>query len=372
MREEIDINLSDKEKLDRLRLIRSQHVGPVTFHQLLSRFGTATAALDALPELARRGGRTTPPRLCSAAQAEKEMAAHEAFSGHMVFWGEAAYPPRLAVITDAPPVLSVIGHLPLLTKKAVAVVGARNASTNGRLLAEQLAEGVGSGGYLVVSGMARGIDAAAHRGAVETGTVAVLGGGVDVVYPHQNRQLYETLCQRAALVSEVRPGTQPRARHFPRRNRIISGMARGVVVVEASPRSGSLITARLAGEQGREVFAVPGAAQDPRSRGANALIRDGAVLTETAADVLAVLDGLPQQTAPVLTEPKAAPAEAEAPADLRDAVMAALGTAPTARDNLVRQLAAPAASVAMVLLELELAGRLERHPGNQVSLLPDG
>ncbi|MFQ5764118.1 MAG: DNA-processing protein DprA [Rhodospirillales bacterium] len=257
---------TDTDRLDWLRLIRSEHVGPITFHRLIERFGTARAALDALPALARQGGRRGRLKICARAAAEDEMAALAAVGSRLVCWGEPDYPPLLAHIEDAPPVIAVLGHADLLAKKALAIVGARNASANGCRFAEKLARDCGRGGLMVVSGMARGIDAAAHKGAFETGTVAVLGGGIDVVYPKENAALYERLAAEGAMVSEVAPGTQPLARHFPRRNRLISGIARGVVVVEASPRSGSLITARMALEQGREVFAVPGSAVDPRAR----------------------------------------------------------------------------------------------------------
>ena len=364
---------SHKERLNRLRLIRSEHVGPVTFHQLMSRFETAEAAISALPELARHGGRRQAPRIASVAEAEREMARHRKAGAELVFAGEAAYPPRLAAVADAPPLLSVLGSLSLLTKKALAIVGARNASTNGYLHAEELAADLGRHGHLIVSGMARGIDAAAHRGALETGSLAVLGCGVDVVYPKQNTALYAELRERGAVVSELPPGTDPSARQFPRRNRIISGMARGVVVVEASLRSGSLITARLAADQGREVFAVPGAARDPRGRGTNALIRDGAVLTETAADVLSALDGMAFGT-PRPAEPPAPkapqPSDDGPSADMRAAILSALGPTPTATDDLVRRIDLPTAAVSTILLELELAGRLQRHPGNLVSVSP--
>ena len=395
MRDEVENNFSDKQRLHHLRLIRSPHVGPVTFQQLIARFGTAEAALEALPEMTGKGGGKAS-KVFSEAAATKEIAGYRKVGAKVIFWGETAYPPRLAVLVDAPPVLSVIGNIALLLKKSVAIVGARNASINGQTFAEVLAREIGAGGYLVVSGMARGIDAAAHRGALQTGTVAVLGGGVDVIYPRQNAHLYERLRDEGALISEIAAGTQPTARHFPRRNRIISGMARGVVVVEASLRSGSLITARLAADQGREVFAVPGAVQDPRARGTNGLIRDGAVMAETADDVLSVLDtlspsirpspiheaistseieiegnDLPNASSPL--GPSLPAADFDAPSqNLRADVIASLGHAPTATDAIVRQLGAPASTIATILLELELAGRLERHPGNLVSLKADG
>jgi DNA processing protein len=302
----------------------------------------------------------------------------------LVCWGEPAYPPALAQVEDAPPVLTVLGRPELLLAPTVAVVGARNASANGRRLARELAAGLGEAGIVVISGMARGIDAAAHIGALDTGSIAVVAGGIDIVYPEENRGLYDALSEQGAVVAELPLGTEPQARHFPRRNRIISGMALGVVVVEAAAKSGSLITARFALEQGREVFAVPGSPLDPRARGANDLLRNGAILTETAADVVAQLGPLlhgrqPMATAPVqsrLPLARAAPrlpAPAPAPPPVSedgalDLIVEKLGPSPVAVDELVRQCQLSAAAVATLLLELELAGRIERHPGNLVSL----
>ena len=361
-------------KLDWLRLIRSENVGPITFYRLLERFGSASAAVEALPELARRGGRAKGYKVCSKAAAEKEVAETGKIGAHLVACGESGYPPLLAAVEDAPPLISVRGHLHLMEKTAVAVVGARNASVNGKRFARQLAADLGRAGKLVVSGMARGIDASAHEGALETGTVAVLGGGVDVIYPKENADLYEEIVGRGAVVSEMPPGTVPQARHFPRRNRLISGMCRGIAVVEASLRSGSLITARMALEQGREVFAVPGSPLDPRARGANALIRQGATLTESAEDVLTVLDDLFRGTLAARREaepsgpPAVIPSEDEL-ARARSQIEESLGPAPVGVDEIIRNGQFSPAVVSMVLLELELAGRLERHPGNQVSLI---
>ena len=367
-------SLNDAERRDWLRLIRTANVGPGTFFRLLDRFGTAARALDALPDLARRGGRGAF-HAASAAEADREIAEVHRLGAQLIARGEAAYPPLLAHIPDPPPLIVAKGRLDLLGKKAIGVVGARNASANGRRFAEKLAADLGAGGLMVVSGLARGIDAAAHRGALATGTAAVLGGGIDVVYPEENRALYDAIADQGVLVTEVAPGTQPQARHFPRRNRIISGMARGVVVVEASPNSGSLITARMALEQGREVFAVPGAAMDPRARGTNGLIKQGAVLTECADDVFEVLAQQSPTNAPI-----SAPDDVRPPSELSDAedleraraeVVEALGPAPLAVDHLVRACHLSPSVVLTVLLELELAGRLERHPGGTVSLLID-
>ncbi len=366
--------LSPTEKLDWLRLIRSENVGPITFHRLLRQYGSAGAALDALPRLARAGGRRREIRIAARADAERELAWHEEHGARLIALGEPDYPPLLAHIEDAPPLISVLGHPELLGKAAIALVGARNASAVGRRFARELAAELGRAGMMVVSGMARGIDASAHEGALDSGTVAVLGGGVDVIYPRENGTLYEGLRERGAVLSETPPGTEPQARHFPRRNRIISGIARGVVVVEATQRSGSLITARMALEQGREVFAVPGSPLDPRARGTNNLIREGAVLTESAADVLAVFDQRVTRRSPsvLLAEPPA-----ETPAitgsaqndTARDSLLESLGPVPVAVDELLRDGQFSSAVISTVLLELELAGRLERHPGNRVSLL---
>src|SRR6266699_6686911 len=283
-------DLEPQERLDWLRLCRSESVGPVTFYALLRRFGSAATALDALPRLSRTA------IAMSRRDAERELAAIERLGGRLVCWGEPLYPSALAAVEDAPPVLTVLGRPEMLSRlllaPIVAVVGARNASANGRRLARELAAELGRGGLVVISGLARGIDAAAHLGGLETGSVAVVAGGVDVVYPEENRGLYDALARDGAIVAELPLGTEPQARHFPRRNRIISGMALGVVVVEAAARSGSLITARLALEQGRDVFAVPGSPTDPRCRGSNDLLRHGATLTENAEDVLSQLGPL--------------------------------------------------------------------------------
>jgi len=363
--------------VDWLRLARTETVGPVTFYALLRRFGSARAALGALPQLSR------PVAAMSLRDAEAELSALDRLGASLVCWGEPAYPPALAAVEDAPPVLTVLGHLELLQSAMVAVVGARNASANGRRIARELAAGLGEAGVVVVSGMARGIDAAAHLGSLDTGSVAVVAGGADIVYPEENRGLYDALCERGAIVAELPLATEPLARHFPRRNRVISGVARGVVVVEAAAKSGSLITARFALEQGREVFAVPGSPLDPRSRGCNDLLRNGATLTETAADVLTQLGPLlhsemaPPQPRVRVLQPRlpltsAAPSLPAVPQIPEDAALELLieklSPTPVAVDELVRQCHLSAASIATLLLELELAGRIERHPGNLVSL----
>ncbi|GAB6052868.1 DNA-processing protein DprA [Magnetospira thiophila] len=368
--------LSISEKIDWLRLIRSENVGPVTFHRLFERFGSAREALNALPELARRGGRKHL-KIADRATAEREIEAARLIGARLIAAVEPDYPPLLTQTEDAPPLIYLLGHAHLLRKKAVAVVGARNASANGRHLAERLSRDLGAGGLLVVSGMARGIDAAAHQGALASGTVAVLAGGVDNIYPKQNQALYERIREVGALIAESPPGTVPQARHFPSRNRLISGMARGVLVVEAAPRSGSLITARLALDQGREVFAVPGSPLDPRSRGANDLLRQGATLVESAQEILDLLKAsgsnvLKEARRPFLppsSPPEPLPSE---PESARNRIIESLGPAPVGVDEIIRRCQFSPAVVATVLLELELSSRLERHPGNRVSLLLDG
>lgn len=399
MSEETVINISETERIDRIRLIRSARVGAVTFHRLMCRFGSASEALRALPDIARRAG-GEPPRIYAADAARRERDLAAKAGACLVFHGEAAYPPLLAFTDDAPAFLTVRGNTGLLAKRAVAVVGARNASVNGQYLAEVMARDLGHAGLLVVSGLARGIDAAAHRGALATGTLAVLGGGIDIAYPRENRHLQDAIAEVGALVTEARPGEQPTARHFPRRNRIIAGMSRGVVVVEAAPRSGSLITARLAGEYGRDVFAVPGAAHDPRGRGTNQLLRDGAILAENADDILTAwpvrsvrrpapsleptsesapesgpesdrtssrYDGRKTQTAATPCPP-VTPTNGSA----HHAIVAALGTTPSQLDDIVRATGVASDAAQMIFTELELAGRLERHPGGRVALRATG
>ncbi len=357
------------ERLARMRLARTPYVGPVAFGQLLQRFGSATAAIAALPDLTRRGGRFVRPS--SAAIIARETEALGRVDGTMLVWGDAGYPAALMSLADAPPLLSVRGDPARLSERCVAIVGARNASANGQRFATGLAAELSSAGLVVVSGLARGIDTAAHRGATPRSTVAVVAGGVDVVYPAENRDLYAEICAGGgAVVSEMPLGLEPRAPHFPRRNRIISGLALAIVVVEATLRSGSLITARAALDQGREVLAVPGFPLDPRASGPNALIRDGAQLVTCADDVLAALPGLvalPRDVARAPSNPEF-PSADQVDAS-RDRVLSGLRSEPTAVDELVRRCNVSASILLTVLLELELSGRLQRHPGNQVSLV---
>ncbi|MBV9549932.1 MAG: DNA-protecting protein DprA [Alphaproteobacteria bacterium] len=362
--------MRDSERFAWLRLARTENIGPVTFANLIRRFGSAQAALDAVPTLAARGGKREfllPPE----SEIAREFAGLNKLGGFFLFSCEPEFPQGLGALDPPPPVIAVLGQMHLLKRDMVAIVGARNASALGRKLAWMMARELGEAGLAVVSGLARGIDAAAHEAALETGTVAVVAGGIDIVYPPENQALYDAIRERGVMVSEMRLSESPQARHFPRRNRLISGLARGVIVVEAAERSGSLITAHYAVEQGREIFAVPGSPLDPRAKGCNRLLREGATLTEGAVDVLATLSpilGRSFREPESEGAPSAPPENWEAEADkVRKRVEEALGPAPVAVDELIRQIGAPPGAVLTVLLELELAGRCARHPGNRVS-----
>ncbi len=360
-----------EDRFARLRLMRTPTVGPVTYAQLLARFGTAAAALEAIPDMARKGG-GKPPVVPSRASVEKEVAAVEAAGARYLFLGLPDYPAMLAAIGAAPPALIVRGRRALLDRPVVGIVGARNASAAACRFARGLAAELGARGVTVASGLARGIDTAAHQGSLETGTAGVIAGGIDVVYPPENAALQEEIAGRGLLIAEQPPGIEPRARHFPYRNRIIAGLAQAVLVVEAAPKSGSLITARYAGDFGREVLAVPGSPLDPRAQGCNQLIRDGATLVQSADDVMEALRPIDPRAA--LAEPSAgggygAPrVSADADDADRAAVLELLGATAVPVDEIVRQSHRPPAIVQTVLLELELAGRLTRHAGGQVSL----
>jgi DNA processing protein len=363
--------LSEGERRAWLRLARTQNVGPVTFAQLIARFGSATASIAELPRLSRRGG-GEPLRPPSDAEAQEEIEKLHKIGGRLIASAEPEFPPGLAALDPPPPVISVLGHVALLSREMVGIVGARNASALGRKLAGRLATDLGEAGFAIASGLARGIDTAAHEGSLARGTCAVVAGGIDIIYPPENAALYESIKAQGAIISEMPLGQSPQARHFPRRNRLISGLSRGVVVVEASEGSGSLITANYALEQNREIFAVPGSPLDPRAKGTNRLIREGATLTESADDVVAVLRPMlggnfrepESNSGSVPTEGTALEAEADR---IRAVVEEALGPAPVDVDELIRLCKAPAAAVLTVLLELELAGRLTRHSGNRVS-----
>ncbi|MDI9349719.1 MAG: DNA-processing protein DprA [Candidatus Symbiobacter sp.] len=383
-------DLSQAEKIDWLRLLRSDQIGPVTFLHLLERFGTARAALEALPDLARRGGKNRKLRITSTAEAEREFFAVKNFGGEMIALGESDYPPLLAEIEDAPPLITVVGHKFLLQRPGLAIVGARNASLNARHLTQSIAKDLTAAGWAVVSGLARGIDAAAHQGALAIeagrdlatpsgGTIGVIAGGINVIYPPEHADLQHEIGERGVLVAESAFGTEPMARHFPRRNRLISGISQGLLVVEAAERSGSLITARFAAEQSREVFAVPGFPLDPRCRGSNNLLRDGAIMTESAADIFAALAQMPQsQSQRRVSESRrdsfAAPHKsAEIAADElaagRRLILELLGPNPIAIDEIIAASGCARALVLTVLIELELDGRLERYPGHRVGLI---
>jgi DNA processing protein len=355
-----------EDLIDRLRLLRTQGIGPVTFRQLIVRFGTPTAALQAIPDLARRGGGRAPA-ICTRHDAECEIASAAKVGAKFLALGQGLYPRLLAELEDAPPLLMAKGNLKLLDGQAVAIVGARNASAAASRFARGLAHDLGRHDLIVVSGLARGIDSAAHDGALEIGTIGVVAGGIDIFYPPENKERQTALYERGLVLAEMPPGTEPRARHFPYRNRIIAGMSSGTVVVEAAPRSGSLITARLAAEAGREVMAVPGSPLDPRAQGCNQLIRDGATLIQSAADVV-------EAVRPFETRVRAAPEPYQPPAEEvngEDAVALIeelLGPSAVPVDEIIRLSGAPSGAVQMALLELDLAGRLDRHAGGKVSL----
>ena len=362
--------LSPNDAIDRLRLVRTEGVGPVTFRRLMERYGTAAVALDALPGLIK-----VP--LATRDDAAREIDRTAKLGGRLIFLGDADYPPLLGMLDDAPPCLAVVGDANLLRARSVAIVGGRNASANGQRMAETLAAALAPD-LVIVSGLARGIDAAAHKGALSTGTtVAAIASGLDVTYPPGHEDLQRRIAAAGAVVTEAPPGTIPQARHFPRRNRIIAGLSLGVIVVEASLKSGSLITAGIAQDAGREIFAVPGSPLDPRSRGANDLLRQGAVLTENAADVFANLPIEPRASAQRqlnLGNAQAAAETLEAAApdapSARENLLALLGPAPTAVDDLLRRCQFSASAVMAALLELELAGRVEALPGNRFALAP--
>jgi DNA processing protein len=363
--------LDDAERRAWLRLARTEHVGPVTFANLIARFGSARYAIENLPQMARRGGSDNfilPPER----DIDLELERLAQLGGRMIACCEGDFPIGLAALDPPPPLISVLGHGHLLTRDMIAVVGARNASALGRKFAFTLARELGEAGLAMVSGLARGIDAAAHEASLDSGTIAVVAGGLDIIYPPENEALYRAIAERGIILSEMRLGEAPQARHFPRRNRLISGLSRGVVVVEAAERSGSLITANYALEQGREIFAVPGSPLDPRAKGANRLIREGATLTESAEDVLAqirpILGRSFREEEPIQAPPPLDRAAVDAEADrVRDRVIEALGPSPVEIDELIRQTGVPASAVLTVILELELAGRCRRQPGGRVS-----
>lgn len=358
--------LSPEARRDWLRLARAEGVGPVTFDQLIRRYAEPGRALAALPDLARRGGRSRPPVIPSPDQAEAELAAGKALGAQLLCACDSEFPQALAALDPPPPLLWVRGDVSLLDRSRVAIVGARVASAAGQRFARGLAADLGQAGQVVVSGMARGIDGAAHEGSVAHGSVAVLAGGVDDIYPPEHRDLYHRLVNEGCVVAEHPPGRQAQARDFPRRNRIIAGLSRAVVVVEAELRSGSLITARLAAEQGREVLAVPGSPLDPRARGTNDLIRQGAALCEGAGDVLRALETLGGVREPAASY-RGPPEITDSDPALTEQVAALLSPTPVSRDELVRATGREAGAVAAALVELALAGRAELLPGGMAA-----
>ncbi len=379
MAETPGVLLDDEQRLAWLRLSRSENVGPVLFYQLINRYGSATAALEALPELALRGGRKRPPRIYPRERAEADMDAAARAGAQFVARGEFGYPAWLRHIDGPPPLLCVKGRLELAESPMLAMVGSRNASAAGLTLTRQLAAEVGQAGYVIVSGLARGIDTAAHEAALARGTVAVLAGGIDHVYPKENAALMAEIGERGLLLTEMTPGTVPRAEFFPRRNRLVSGMSLGVVVVEAAMRSGSLITARLAAEQGREVMAVPGSPLDPRAAGTLKLLREGATLVTSGRDILEVIaplaarplpDARPLRDTPVPEGGHAAALPDEEPdGDLRKRVLSLLGPGETELDDLIREAGAPPGLVIATIMELELAGLVHQPMPGRIARL---
>ncbi|MBW9113060.1 DNA-protecting protein DprA [Rhizobium cauense] len=368
------IALTERQRIAWLRLIRSDNVGPATFRDLINHFGSAETALAALPELSARGGATRSIRIATESEAHKELEAARRFGAQFVGIGEPDYPQALKQIDGAPPLLAAKGNLSVSSQPAVGIVGSRNASISGAKFAATIARQCGQAGYVVVSGLARGIDTAAHRASLDSGTVAAMAGGLDQPYPPENAGLLDDIWNGNGLaISEMPFGWEPRARDFPRRNRLIAGVSLGVVVVEAAMRSGSLITARLAGEFGRLVFAVPGSPLDPRCHGTNGLLKDGAMIVTSPDDVteaLAPLSQIERYSAPVAEEPERQEGRSMLPPGESDRslIVDALGPTPVEIDDIIRHTGLPASSVYLVLLELDIAGRLHRHPGGFVSL----
>lgn len=372
------IAFSTEEKLDWLRLSRTENIGPITFYKLLEIYGSASSALNALPELSKKGGRKKPLTAPSLASVQKEYDALQKLGGDMVCAGEDAYPLSLAATDDAPPILSYIGDINIARAPCLAMVGARNSSLNGKKFATKIAKELGQAGQIIVSGLARGIDTSAHEGALKTGTIAVVAGGIDVVYPRENQKLYDEICERGLVIAESPLGMEPAARLFPKRNRIVSGLSTGVIVIEATFRSGSLITARMAGEQGRDVYAVPGYPADPRAAGPNKLIQDGAVLVTRAQDILQNIESFTGNTLFDSTQQSTASIELvedigdeKTTGDAKELILQNLSQMPVGVDELARTCHLSLSQMQMALLEMELAGRLQRLAGNRIVLLDE-
>lgn len=368
-------SVSEQERLDWLQLARTENVGPITFHNFIDYYGSADAALKAIPQLAAKSKRKKPLKIPARQEIEREYEALRKRGGDIVIAIEETYPLALSGIEDAPPALSYIGNPDLLNKPSIGIVGSRNASHNGRKFTHKLAEELGQQDQIIVSGLARGIDTSAHTGALESGTIAVVAGGIDIIYPPENEALYHAIGEKGLVVAESPLGMPPRARDFPRRNRIVSGLSQGVVVVEANMRSGSLITARLAAEQGRDIFAIPGHPMDPRADGPNHLIREGAQLVRNSEDIMENLrnfsstelrdSGIQTFEHPPIYEIS----NDHDTDDIRALMLENLGHTPTDIDEMIRDYNLPASVVQQALIEMELAGEIHRLPGNRISLI---
>lgn len=366
--------LSFDEKIEWIRLSRTEPIGPITFFQLIQRYGNAKKALEILPEIASKGFFKKKLKIFTVAEAHHELEAHHKIKAELVAFSEPDYPEILRHIPDPPPLISLLGNRSILEKQALAIVGARNASLNGCHFAKKLATELGAYGYQIVSGLARGIDTAAHQGALNSGTVAVLAGGIDHIYPLENQTLYHKIVEQGLIIAETPLGTAPQASFFPRRNRIISGLSLGVIIIEAAKQSGSLVTSRFALEQGREVFAVPGSPLDPRSYGANMLIRQGATLIQNVDDVISVVENLSKMTPHLNLLRKKSKTQEKSFLDekkgtkIQQDLLDLLSISPIGVDEIIRECHFSTAEVMLALLELELEGRIDRHPGSQISL----
>jgi DNA processing protein len=369
----VTTELSDTEKLARIQLYRSENVGPITFHQLLGRYKTAVEALNMLPELAQRGGRSSKLHIYPKEKVIKELESHEKHGAHLIVWGEALYPQKLCRIPDASPVLSYKGNPALFENQTIAIVGARNCSLVGKKLASTYAQELGEHGYTIASGLARGIDTAAHQGSLSTGTLAVIAGGIDQIYPPENNALYEQLFENGLVIAESPLGTEPQSNLFPRRNRLISGLSLGVIIIEAAFQSGSLITARYATEQGKEVFVVPGSPLDPRYKGSNHLLKQGANLITSSQDVIDVLEKpymIPvnqDETDETLFHDET---DEQTSVELSQEILSLLSTSAISLDELIRACRVSSMKIQGTILQLELAGKVIRHAGNSISRAP--
>ncbi len=368
----------EAERIAALRLFRTDSIGPITFYQLVERFGSAAESLLALPELAKRGGRKKPLKAPDEKYIMREYKALQKLGGRIITYADKEYPLALTATDDAPPVISIIGNAALLNKSCLAIVGARNASLNGKKFAYKLAAELGARGQVITSGLARGIDTSAHQGSVNTGTIAVVASGIDVVYPEENQKLYEEIAEKGLIIAESALGAKPYAAAFPKRNRIVSGISKGVIVVEATRRSGSLITARLAGEQGRDVYAVPGSPFDPRASGPNHLIREGATLIRNADDVIEILMNFsgnalrePPTSVVNFIPPYHENQNEDPPEKAQEQILTHLSFTPISVDELIRACHLSISALQTSLLELELAGRIKRLHGNRIILLEE-